>query len=182
MISHNQSEILRQLLELFSAEGVAVVAVIVVLATLIAGLEQLAGHWFSRVRQRAPSTAGSIDSPMRTYQLLDEQAGGDVCDVLLATSGNTMYVLKVPRHANASDLLVKERDVLHALVDRGCPAHYRWYLPDLVESFRWGLRRVMGETTSGNITMIRIFRKLGFAVEMSDDPQIVLARLALAAH
>jgi acetyltransferase len=45
---------------------------------------------------------------------------------------------------------------------------------------RWGLRRIMGETTSDNLAMIRIFRRLGFAIEQSGDPQIVLARLAPA--
>jgi acetyltransferase len=45
---------------------------------------------------------------------------------------------------------------------------------------RWGLRRIMGETTADNLAMIRIFRKLGFIVSPSADPQIVLARLSLA--
>jgi acetyltransferase len=44
---------------------------------------------------------------------------------------------------------------------------------------RWGLRRIYGETTTGNVAMIRIFRALGFVVEQSADPQIVLARLDL---
>jgi acetyltransferase len=44
---------------------------------------------------------------------------------------------------------------------------------------RWRLRRIIGETTSDNLAMIRIFRKLGFNVAQSADPQIVLARLAL---
>ena len=44
---------------------------------------------------------------------------------------------------------------------------------------RWGLRHIIGETTSGNLAMIRIFRKLGFAIELSAHPQIVLARLNL---
>jgi acetyltransferase len=44
---------------------------------------------------------------------------------------------------------------------------------------RWGLQRIMGETTADNLAMIRIFRKLGFTVSLSADPQIVLARLAL---
>jgi acetyltransferase len=47
---------------------------------------------------------------------------------------------------------------------------------------RWGLRRLMGETTADNVAMIRIFRKLGFAIEPSPDPQIVLARLGLQPH
>jgi acetyltransferase len=44
---------------------------------------------------------------------------------------------------------------------------------------RWGLQRMMGETTANNLAMIRIFRKLGFTVELSADPQTVLARLPL---
>jgi hypothetical protein len=139
---HSSAESLHRLLELVGNEGLAVVVVIVILATLLTGLDRLADRWLSGFRRPAPATAGAIDSPTRTYHLLSEQAGGDVCDVTLATSGGTTYVLKVPRHAGASDLVVKERDVLTALANHGCPANYRRYLPELSESFRWGLRRV----------------------------------------
>lgn len=43
----------------------------------------------------------------------------------------------------------------------------------------WGLQRILGETTANNLSMIRIFRNLGFTVTPSADPQIVLAKLAL---
>lgn len=45
----------------------------------------------------------------------------------------------------------------------------------------WGLTRMFGETTAGNTSMLRIFRRLGFEFDKSDDPQIVLARLPLRA-
>jgi acetyltransferase len=43
----------------------------------------------------------------------------------------------------------------------------------------WGLAQIFGETTADNGSMLRIFRGLGFTFDKSDDPQIVLARLAL---
>jgi hypothetical protein len=51
-------------------------------------------------------------------------------------------VLKIARHSGASDLLAKERHLLHVLRDGGCPAPYHRYLPELVESFRWKSQRV----------------------------------------
>ena len=44
---------------------------------------------------------------------------------------------------------------------------------------RWGLRRVIGETTADNTAMLRIFRRLGFTFDPNAEPQIVLARLEL---
>jgi acetyltransferase len=44
---------------------------------------------------------------------------------------------------------------------------------------RWGLARILGETTADNVGMLRIFHALGFAFDKSDEPQILLARLAL---
>ncbi len=44
---------------------------------------------------------------------------------------------------------------------------------------QWGLKRITGETTSDNLSMIRIFRKLGFGFDPSAEPGIVLARLPL---
>jgi acetyltransferase len=44
---------------------------------------------------------------------------------------------------------------------------------------RWNLKRITGETTSDNLSMIRIFRKLGFGFDPSAEPGIVLARLPL---
>src|SRR6185503_3067037 len=90
----------------------------------------------------APMDPGVIESPTGTYRLLDEQFSGDVCDVPLATSNGAMHVLKIPRDPDASDLLAKEREVLHTLHDGDGTTHYCQYLPELVESFSWELRRV----------------------------------------
>jgi len=44
---------------------------------------------------------------------------------------------------------------------------------------RWGLQRLHGETTTDNLSMIRIFRSLGFEIEYRPGMQAVLARLEL---
>ena len=45
---------------------------------------------------------------------------------------------------------------------------------------RWGLKHIHGETTTDNLSMIRIFRELGFEVEYRPAMQAVLARLNLS--
>ena len=44
---------------------------------------------------------------------------------------------------------------------------------------RWGLTRIIGETTTDNLAMIRIFRRLGFEVDFRAEENAVLARLNL---
>jgi acetyltransferase len=44
---------------------------------------------------------------------------------------------------------------------------------------RWELTRIIGETTTDNLAMIRIFRRLGFEVEFRAKENAVLARLNL---
>jgi hypothetical protein len=44
---------------------------------------------------------------------------------------------------------------------------------------RWGLKQIIGETTTDNFGMVRIFRTLGFEVEFHAEHQAVLAKLNL---
>jgi acetyltransferase len=44
---------------------------------------------------------------------------------------------------------------------------------------QWGLRRIIGETTTDNLAMIRIFRRVGFEVNLRAEENAVLARFNL---
>lgn len=146
------ADMLWRMLEFTGADEPAVAFRLVLLLGLLAflaiALERLGNRWCAAIRGKlaglhgAPTPAGAIESSVRTYHLLGEQAGGDVCDVPLAISSGSRYVLKITRHAGANDLLAKECDVLRAVLDGDGPVHYRRYLPELTESFCWESRRV----------------------------------------
>ncbi len=154
---HEEFEILRQLLEPFRDAGTVVAiwqelvalvrqllsacGLLVLVALSLAWLERVSGCWLGKLWYPA-NTLGEVHSPARTYRLTGELATGDLCEVVLATSGRKEFLLKVPRQAEAGELLAKERELLLELTGPASLAPYRQYLPRLVDSFRSGDCRV----------------------------------------
>lgn len=77
----------------------------------------------------------AVKSPLRTYEIIQPLATGDLCDVSLTQGNGQRFVLKVPRVASCDTLLERERLVLRHLHRQSDGEMYGEYFPWPQETF-----------------------------------------------
>ena len=76
-----------------------------------------------------------IVSPRRTYDLIEQIATGDLCDVYRARADELESLLKITRVPGGEQLLAKEFSILTELHEHSIGQIYHNYFPKPVESF-----------------------------------------------
>ena len=115
---------------------------LLVIATVLAMFqEQFGRFWKSKPRPLKNSTVSSVNSiasPRRIYEVQEQIASGDLCDVRRAKSGDAEYLLKITRVRSGRPLTAKEFSILQRLQKQSGNQIYREYFPEPVELFPHG--------------------------------------------